>query len=251
MSVFDLGCAGLVRIAATSAWMVLLWRGVAVGLVLLPEAASANPPQAVADKAKGQPSPRTDLQTNVSAAALMQAVHAGQSWLDKARSFRIRTETEITHTEEERRWRADHPLPGSARASDKAEVTPLRVKIEWAWDQTRVCRTDALYKGETQVRRDTRIWDGSLGVSCEEPPAPIRKQYVLANKVSGLFSQVIVPYMVEIPWAPGGPHDFWWLPMDVEGSRAVRYLAPEDFELAGQEEVQGRRCHVVLSRAGH
>ena len=252
MSRFDLGCAGLVRIAAASAWMALLWRGMAVGLVLLPEAAGAAPPRAAADAPKGQPSPHAEPQKNVSASALMQAVYDGQSWLDKARSFRIRSEENITWTEEYRRWREQQPLPGPVRSSDRADPRQFSVRIEWAWDEQRVRRTHAVvHPGETLFSRDTRIWDGSLAVAYNELPDRKLKQYTLGNKVSRLFNEIIVRDTIEIPWAPGGPHDFWWLPKDVEGSRTMRYLAPEDFELEGQETVNGRPCRVVLSRAGH
>jgi len=252
MSLFDLGCAGLVRIAAASAWMILLWRGMAVGLVLLPEAAGAAPPQAAADAPKGQPSPRTDPQKTGSAPALMQAVYDGQSWLDKARSFRIRSEEKITWTEDYRRWREQQPLPGPVRSSDRPGPSQFSVRIEWAWDEHRVRRTHAVvHPGETLFSRDTRIWDGSLAVAYNELPDRKLRQYVLANKVGRIFNEIIVRDTIEIPWAPGGPHDFWWLPKDVEGSRTIRCLAPEDFELEGQETVNGRRCHVVLSRAAH
>jgi thiol-disulfide isomerase/thioredoxin len=250
MGLFDLGSARLVRIAAASAWMALLWRGVAVGLVLLPEAASAAPPQAAAEAPKGQTSPRADSKESVSAAALMQAVYNGQSWLDKARSFRIRAEQKNTRTEEDRRWQEKHPMPGLVASSDDADPRPLVVKIEWAWDEHRVRRTDVSYRDESQSRRDTRVWDGSLAVACIERPDRKEKRYVLGNKVNLFFGEIIVN-IVELPWAPGGPHDLWWRPMDVEAARAGRGVAPEDFELEGQEMVNGRRCRVVLSRPGH
>jgi hypothetical protein len=40
------------------------------------------------------------------------------------------------------------------------------------------------------------------------------------------------------------------MPLDVVKLRENRYIAPDDFELAGEEEIQGRRCHVLQSRAG-
>ena len=53
-----------------------------------------------------------------------------------------------------------------------------------------------------------------------------------------------------LPWGPGDGYHFWWLPLDVVKLRENEYIAPDDFELAGLEEIQGRRCHVLQSRAG-
>ena len=233
MSRFDLRVHGLVRIAAASAWMALLWRRdggrpgpIAGGRQQGPAAGRCGCPEGPAVSPRGTAKECLGLGPDAGR-------YDGQSWLDKARSFRIRSEENIT-------WTKESVAGGNSNRFQGRSVQAMggphqfSVRIEWAWDEQRVRRTHAVvHPGETLFSRDTRIWDGSLAVAYNALPDRKLKQYTLGNKVSRLFNEIIVRDTIEIPWAPGGPHDFWWLPKDVEGSRTMRYLAPEDFETGG------------------
>lgn len=219
--------------------------------VALPE------PRATENTPKNEPSPSRNRQPvasavgaeHVSAAALMRAVYDSQAWINSVHSFRIRSEYKITDTEEERRWRDKHPIRGSYALGGKQDSSPFCTKDEWAWDETRILhRSQSHYEGGTKLDQFTTTWDGSLAV--EDSESPVGKQYVLGNKAGQFFENYVTRGM-QVPWGPPDAYHFWWSPTDVVKHRAEWSIAPEDFELAGQEELNARHCHVVQSRAGH
>ena len=180
-------------------------------------------------------------------AALMQAVYDGQAWINSVRSFHIRTEYKITPSKEGLQWEAKHPPMGFG---GKRDPRPFCTKDEWAWDEGHILyRTQSHHEGETKFNQQTRVWDGAMAIECGQ--SPDHTSYVLGNKLTPFFDDQRVTYMALLPWGPGGAHHFWWLPTDVAKYRASQFIAPDDFELTGQEEVGGRRCYVVDSRAGH
>jgi thiol-disulfide isomerase/thioredoxin len=181
------------------------------------------------------------------AAELMRAVYDGVAWLDAAKSFFILTEYKITHTDEELRWEDKHPMLGLGM-SGKLDPRPFCSNVEWAWDEFRIrSNTKSHYEGDPKFHKYTKVWDGSLAVEYGE--SDDQKQYVLGNKIKPFFEERNLA--VELPWEPGGKHRLWWLPINPAQSRAEEFIAPEDFELEGQEAINGRPCFVLLSRAGH
>jgi hypothetical protein len=125
------------------------------------------------------------------------------------------------------------------------------MKEEWAWDATRIRNTsESFYEGDQNIRRRTKIWDGSLAVEQFASAEGDHKQYVLGDKLKPFFDEQVIN-MAYLPWGPGGAHHFWWLPVDIAKYRSSRYISPEDFEMVGQEELEGRPCYVVQSRAAH
>jgi hypothetical protein len=118
---------------------------------------------------------------------------------------------------------------------------------EWAWDESHILyRSQSRNEGDKRLNRFTRLWDGSLAIECGEQSD--HKQYVLGNKADQFFASAA--NLALLPWGPGDGYHLWWSPRDVVRHRKASFIAPEDFELAGQEEVLGKRCHVLQSRAG-
>jgi beta-lactamase regulating signal transducer with metallopeptidase domain/thiol-disulfide isomerase/thioredoxin len=186
-----------------------------------------------------------------SAAALMQAVYQSRAWIESARSFHIRLEYKFTYTEEGARSEKMRAKRQPFASTDDRDLTkPFRSKDEWAWDESHVlCRTQSCERGEAEFKyRQTTVWDGTLAVEYGE--SADHKQYVLGNKADRFLDHQVVG-MLQLPWGPGDGYHLWWSPADVAKYRADWGIAPEDFELAGQEDVGGRRCYVVQSRAGH
>ena len=134
-------------------------------------------------QASPRPAPAASGGPKVSATALMNAVYDSFAWVDSARTFRIRTEYKISHTDEERHWQDKQPQKGFF--SNKVDPRPFCVKAEWAWGQSRIYRrTQSYYQGETDFNQQTRIWDGVLAMECLESGKKKDKQLVLANKAS-------------------------------------------------------------------
>ncbi len=123
------------------------------------------------------------------------------------------------------------------------------MKDEWAWDESHILhRSQSHHDGDAQLSGYTTAWNGSLAISCQEPEPPDQKHYGLSNKASQFFEQTAL--FALLPWGPGDGYHFWWLARDAAKYREGYFTAPEDFELAGQEDVQGKRCHVLQSCAG-
>jgi thiol-disulfide isomerase/thioredoxin len=193
---------------------------------------------------------RTIAVEGVSPAALMQNVYDGLAWISSARSFRIRTEYKVTHTEAARRWEAKHPQRGPFGGGGELDARPYCLNSEWAWDAARIHRRiHSGYEGEPAFSQETRIWDGKLAVSQSESADKSRSQYVLGDKAGQFFERSVTP--MELPWMLYGVHNLWWLPLDAADYRDKSGLAPRDFERVGQEDVNGRPCHVIESRVGH
>lgn len=204
------------------------------------------------DAAPAPPASNAPSGQKVSAAALMKTAYGGQAWIDSARTFRIRTTYKITHTDEGRRaYEASPPLGAPSGAGLKLDPRPFCMRTEWAWDPKRIrYHSESYYEGETAFGQGTRIWDGSLAAEIGESADHQQKTYVLDNKFSMMFGDRSVGPL-EIPWWPAGDRRPWWRAIDAANRRAREYIAPEDFELTGEEEVIGRRCHVLVSRVGH
>jgi hypothetical protein len=56
--------------------------------------------------------------------------------------------------------------------------------------------------------------------------------------------------MLLLPWGPGDAYHFWWNPIDVTDYRDTSGVAPQDFDLVGEENVGVHHCYVLESRAG-
>jgi hypothetical protein len=238
---------------AVAALIPLLAAGVPQDPALTPASRTAN--SGSADEPK------------VSAPALVKGVYESLAWVETARTFRIRSEYRFRFTDQARRWREKHPPAGLALgAGGKGDERTFCVQSDWAWDAEHVLhRTRSFYEGpsaigaadpiprpgETQASQQTRIWNGKLAIECSESAVRGTKQYVLDSKLDLIFGETEVSSMAQLPWGMGGAYHFWWFPADVAEFRDVHSIRPEDFELAGQEEVNGRRCHLVVSRGGH
>lgn len=186
----------------------------------------------------------------VAAIALMKGVYDSFAWVDKVRSFHIRTEYKTRPTAEAIRWDKEHRRPIFGGVPHLNPRT-FCVDFEWAWDESHIRYSyQNHYDGESTYGRQTRIWDGSLAVQFGERSDHTQKSYVLDNKFSLFFNDQQVTLQLMLPWGPGGPHHFWWLPTDVAKYREGMGVAPKDFVLAGEEPVNGKRCRVLESRIG-
>jgi beta-lactamase regulating signal transducer with metallopeptidase domain len=183
------------------------------------------------------------------AAALVQRVYDNFAWVERVRSFHIRTAYTTQPTAEGLRWDQEHPLAISGGVPH-FDPRPYHIDFEWAWDQTRIRYAyQNHYEGDAAFGLQTRTWDGSLGVEVDKTSDQTDKSYVLDNRFDrGFFTDRQVTQQLELPWGPGGPYHFWWLPTDVAHYRQGMALAPEDFVLLADETVNGRPCHVLKSR---
>jgi hypothetical protein len=185
----------------------------------------------------------TGAAVDKSAAALMRKLYSSRAWLETARSFRIRTNYKGTSTAEGLRWEKNH----SNSYGDNDSRT-WHMQDEWAWDESHVLhRTQSHHEGESRFYRYTTLWNGSLAIVSSEGPDD--KQYALDNKLEDIFTHTAD--MALLPWGPGDGYQIWWLTHDAAKFREKFFITPEDFELARQEDVEGKRCQVLESRAGH
>ena len=167
------------------------------------------------------------------AAELMRSMYDGVAWLDSAKSFYIVSEDKTSPSDLEVHWCDKHPMGGYGM-SGKIDPRPYCVNTELAWDETRNrYRTKAHHEGDSDIYEFTKVWDGSLAVEYSHGESDGHKQYVLGNKIKPFFNERKM--VVAVPWQPEGKHR----------------LALEDFNLEGQETINGRPCYVLLSRAGH
>jgi beta-lactamase regulating signal transducer with metallopeptidase domain len=209
-------------------WLVLL----AAGLLVLPGAGFGR-----TGKQAGEDQPR-------SGAALTKAVYDNFNRVERFRNFRIRTKSKTTYTDEGRHWAERMNAYGS-----KPNTNPQHSDAEWAWNETGVFhRTEYRFEGSNAVQQDTLVWDGTLAIDHSRIS---NDRYTIGNKASQVFNDHLVRHIAQLPWGPNFTHDFWWAPTDVAKHRQDWHMAPEHFELMGEEEVNGRRCHVLVSRTGH
>ena len=183
------------------------------------------------------------------AAALVQGVYDSFAWVERVRSFHIRTAYTTQPTAEGLRWDQEHPLAISGGVPH-FDPRKYHVDFEWAWDQTRIRYAyQNHYEGDAAFGLQTRTWDGSLGIEVDKTSDQSDKSYVLDKRFDrGFFTDRQVTQQLELPWGPGGPYHFWWLPTDVAHHRQGTGLSPEDFVLVADETVNGRPCHVLESR---
>jgi len=179
---------------------------------------------------EGPRSARADANPNeTNAAALVRALYAGEAWIDSAQSVLIRIQIEQTSTKD-----------GAQRQLDYSRT------LFWAWDESRI-RYEHLMrdgKGKRVSASTTKIWDGKLAV--EHGKSDDAEYYVLTDKVAKFFEENA---MLD-DWGIVSRHRFWWWPRDVALSHTDESVAPEDFELVGEEIINERPCHVVESAAG-
>ncbi len=183
------------------------------------------------------------------AAALVQGVYDSFAWVERVRSFHIRTAYTTQPTAEGLRRDQEHPLAISGGVPH-FDPRKYHVDFEWAWDQTR----NPLRVPEP-LRRRSGFWpaDATLGRArwgSKSTRRPINRTKASARQAvrSGFFTDRQVTQQLELPWGPGGPYHFWWLPTDVAHHRQGTGLSPEDFVLVADETVNGRPCHVLESR---
>ncbi len=245
----------LTMLVPTSQTSPVLSRRSLLGLVAAAALVCALPTfHAVPAVAQQQPaSPDTHPAAAVDrtfAAGLMRKLYLSRAWIGESRSFRIRSDYKVTPTAaalQRQDKLGTTEFAYSFNVYGKPDPRPSCVNDEWAWDGSHILyRTQYHYEGDAELNRQTKVWDGSLAVACDEDPQS--KQCAFGNKVSQFFDHIA--NLALFPWGPNDGYHLWWSPVDVAKLHEDRYIAPDDFELAGQEEVQGRRCHVLQSRAG-
>jgi beta-lactamase regulating signal transducer with metallopeptidase domain len=215
----------------------------------LAETSPAGDPVAARVDAGGSNAARPAAEAEL-AAQLVKRVYDSFAWTEQARSFRIRSHFNFRPTAEVVRWQKTHPLliAGQIQHPDQRI---FRQDLEWAWDDHHFRRWQRFrHDGEATSRLQTRTWDGSLAVVFDELSDGTERSYVLDKRLDDYFLDREVTLQLLLPWGPGGPYHFWWLPKDVSIEREAMGLAPEDFNLAGEDTVYGRRCRVVESRIG-
>ena len=239
-------------------WLLLL-AGV---LIFVPGgrlARSTEPPSAASQKSNATAArpeaPHSELSRSgtgdVSATAIVQKVYDSFAWIEKTHSFRIRTEYKFRHSAEVVRRDQEHPQAAAYGGNSHLDPRTFYVDSDWAWDAGHIRYAyQNHYEGESDARRQTRVWDGSLAVEFAERTDHTQPTYVLDNKSSIMFSEHLVSFQLMLPWGPGGPHDLWWLPTNVAQFREASGTAPQDFTLFREETVDGRPCRVVETSIG-
>jgi beta-lactamase regulating signal transducer with metallopeptidase domain len=185
----------------------------------------------------------------VSASALMKQVYESFAWIDRVRTFQIRAEYKFQYTSEQLRWEKEHPEERFGRVQ-KSDPRAYCITSEWAWDQSRIRYWYRNHYLDGPAWQHTKVWDGSLVVSVDEESDHANSRYCLGNRYSRFFTENEVTNQLMMPWGPGGPHQFWWLPTNVDLSHAERGDAPGDFVAIGEESSGGRPCYVLESRTG-
>jgi len=113
-----------------------------------------------------------------------------------------------------------------------------------AWDETHILHSgQSHHEGDANLHRFRVVWDGALAVQAGE------KQHALGNKPAQHFEHQV--NLAQLPWGRAMAITSGGRPPTWRKHRSAQFISPEDFELAGQEDVNGRRCYVVQSRAGH
>ncbi len=180
----------------------------------------------------------------------MQKVYDSFSWIDRAHSVHIIIEQKTAWSPEQ--IKADAETPIRNPISGKLDPRPIHATDEWAWDETHVRhQTSFHHEGETSVSYQTEIWDGKKWLTCMAFSDKGDTQYCFGKKLDAIFNDQDPGYMTYQSWGLGWGHHFWWLPIDVKKQRTVRFVLPEDFEMAGQESFNGRPCYVIQTRPGH
>jgi hypothetical protein len=187
-----------------------------------------------------------------SAAALVQRVYDSFGWIDTVHSFRIRTEYSFAPTAERLRRETKHPTRNPF-AAEEPEPRTFSVDGDWAWDQGRIHHSsENHYVGDPKSTygRQARVWNGSLAIEFGERADHTNQGYVLDNKFNLIFNEQDTTLQLMLPWGPGGPHHFWWLPTDVGAYRSATGVLPDDFKFVGKETINGKACSLVESWVG-
>lgn len=192
------------------------------------------------------------------AAEIMQGVYGDLEWIDSAQSFHIRTKYKFESMENPQAPNGQNGLgpppaagAGMRRPRKNDDNQPDYMVFQWAWDRSRVLsRTEGWKEGKPEATyENVKIWDGSLGISYGGSPGK-PNSYSISNKVETFFGNTTNTTGAYRPWGLGGAHNIWWQPTDVREHRFEYGILPEDFELAGEETLNGRRCRVLESKLG-
>jgi hypothetical protein len=233
------------------------WRAVLATSLLLADGSGKEPCGGPPDSFSAKPAsaaahakPSQDHQP--SAAALVQKVYDSFGWIDSAHSFRIRAEYVYIPTNEGPRG-PEKRAGIEASAKGNGKLRTFCEGLEWAWDKNRIHYShDGYYAGDPKSThaRQTRVWNGSLAIEFGERGDHTNQSYALDNKFNLFFEEQHVTPQLMLPWGPGGPHHFWWLPTDVAAYRESMGLLAQDFQLVGKETINGKPCEVVESSIG-
>jgi thiol-disulfide isomerase/thioredoxin len=213
------------------------------GLIILGSAIARGAEPSAAD----QDAIQRSEETKAKAADLVRELYAREAWIDTAKSVHIRLERRTEYSDEARRRDAGKPKHGlfyERRSTDGLQ--PYSTEEVFAWDTTRALHREAFRSpgGSLDGLARTRVWNGELAI--HHSSSPMHDQTTLDDGYQTLFH--VLSQLA--PWGDPHGHNLWWQPREFDEDRAEEYRAPEDFEYVGQQDVGGRMCHVVQSRAG-
>lgn len=176
------------------------------------------------------------------AAELVTAVRASESWIHEIDCLYVRIETRLTRTPETiaaKTAELKQQYPDLAIDPGQfPELKPVSMGIlEFAIDKTRIRSLSE----ERDSRRRVTIWDGKQLMACDAsfPKGP--EQYSLGRAPQGSFQDMLA---YETSWPRSQPHSFWWDVRDVDELMSY-YGHAEDASIAGRCNYRGIDCYIL------
>jgi hypothetical protein len=179
------------------------------------------------------------------AAELVKAARAAESWLHEIDSLYIRIESTSTKTPEglaARHADLKQEFPDAQLDADRfAELRPtVTATLEYAFDGSRV----RFHNEQKGTRCDLKIWDGKQLMFHEAPLDASQEQYTLDRTFQGYFQDMLAS---DTSWPRAQPHAFWWDDKDLEEYLSY-YGRAEDASMAGRCDYRGVDCYVLNVR---
>jgi thiol-disulfide isomerase/thioredoxin len=179
----------------------------------------------------------------VDAAELVRAVRQAESWVDHVHSLQLKFDDTWTTDEqaiEFKRAELQREYPDCDVNQENFPQLKSRMagKVELAFDRHRLFKL--VLSPDHRRLSQMMFWDGQRAVIHETFPRG--ETFTFDTQVGRHLGQW---FMNEIPWPRVGPHDYWWLPDEIqEGENNLRGL-PEDYHVVGRHEYRGHDCVVI------
>jgi hypothetical protein len=175
---------------------------------------------------------------------IMKKVQDQESWIDTVESLYVAYDVKWVNSPETlaerlKQWKKRNPQ----QEPDPKKYWDLRPEQDqtevWAFDKTRI----AVRKSAPDTLLDHRSWDGKIGIIHEQYFPLNQEQYTLFKDPAFEIVHAVDPFYFRVFF-----HDFWWLPASQarkKTSSEWEYPSLKDFELTGEELLDGAKCWKV------
>lgn len=181
------------------------------------------------------------------AADLVRKVTDDEGKIEQLRSLYLKLIGQWTHTPKgiaDAKAKLAKQFPGQSITPSRFEsLRPIVTEeLEYAFDERRVRK----HAFRHDVRIDTRVWNGARAVIYEKYLTHPQEYYSLDIRPERF---VTANLFLDLAWQRMGPSRLRWTKEDASPElTAPRFGRPEDFQIVGEQEYRGRRCHVVENR---